>query len=200
MVVPFHNSAPDITGVVVGDAAGDGTRIITVTATDPDGDKPTVTIAGVDSGNLDPPAVASAGNAVTATFVYRPDASYAASHPGQLDGFTVTATDPYGLTDTDATGDISIPSPPQNQKPVITSTSATTPDANGKVTISANATDDGDIVILTITGGTGQYGLSSSLFVINSTGTSSSASTTPRRPRGALKPPRPLCRSTTPSP
>lgn len=128
----FANASQSVT------TAEDTAKVVTASATDPDGDPLTYTAAGAAHGTV----TGSGGS-----FTYTPAANF-----NGTDSFTVTATDAKGLT---ATQTVNVTITPVNDAPVADSenTSSLTVDEDGSGTIVIAFTDpEGDAITATLTG------------------------------------------------
>ncbi len=152
------NHAPTVTASPLGDASGaDGSRLITVNTTDPDGDPVTITttashgtltaLSADELGTLD--VALTAG---TTVYRYTPDAAFA--HTGGTDTLAFTATDtlPTGTTGPAITTTLAVTTAPINHNPTVSvDIRNINPSTGARIVVFTTSDPDGDPVEFSLT-------------------------------------------------
>ncbi len=161
-IAPINHS-PTVTASPLGAASADGSRLITVSATDPDADPVTITTTASHGtlSVLSNAEKAELGLTTTApVYRYTPETTFA--HTGGTDTLTFTATDtlPNDTTGPAITTTLAVSTAPINQSPTVQSVSVGAGDSTtGAVAGTVSGSDaDGDTLTYsapaTTTGGT----------------------------------------------
>uniref|UniRef100_UPI0029C89011 beta strand repeat-containing protein n=1 Tax=Mycobacterium sp. RTGN5 TaxID=3016522 RepID=UPI0029C89011 len=132
------NAGPGLTTNLGTADVATGTRKITVTAADPDGDPVTITTSTAAHGTL--------VNNNDGTYTYTPTTAFA--HTGGTETITFTATDSYGAT---TQTPVTVATAPINHAPTVTVTTGNTNAANGvRILTVASSDPDGDPVTVAV--------------------------------------------------